>query len=129
MGLERGEGWGGSTPSTHRGWCPVGMEVGAPIWGDTEGVLTRPHAGGAVSGGCAGRGSEGRVNPVPTQVLAPQWGCRWGGGGGRCVWGPGEGMIHCWVVMTLLPACLRLPTNTGTGGSACPGAPTSPPAP
>lgn len=70
------------------------------LWGHSErGSCSVPTqeaaAGGAGSGGCAGRGSEGRVNPVPTQVPAPQWGCRWGGGGGRCVWGLGEGMIHC----------------------------------
>lgn len=94
-------GWGAAgvgvlTLSPPRIQHPIGLEMGDSFWGGggKGGGLT-PFPRQAGSGGSAGRGSEGRVNPVPTQVPAPQWGCRWGGGGGRCVWGLGEGMIHC----------------------------------
>lgn len=88
------EHWGDLTPSPHQcqhlkcGW------KWENLYGETlSGAWLHPRS--SWQRGHAGRCSEGRVNPIPIQVPAPQWGCWWGVGGGLCLWGPREGIIHC----------------------------------
>lgn len=71
----------------------MGAEMGDPIWGGVEGVLTRPQAGGSslAAGAVPAEAARGGLTPSPRRCRHPSGAVGGEGEAGGACGGPGRG--------------------------------------